>query len=220
MSNVSLGLPPDVQTYLVEHGTREPEILRRLREETAMLPQHDMQIAPEQGSFLALLVELIGAKRCIELGTFTGYSSLVVALAMPSDGQIVCCDLSEEWTSVARRYWTEAGVADRVDLRLGPALKTLDELIAGGASGTFDFAFIDAAKREYPDYHERIVRLLRQGGLAVYDNVLWGGEVVDESRQDEDTLGVRRLNDRLLRDERVTLSMIPVADGLTLVRKR
>ena len=220
MSNASLGLPPDLHAYLVEHGVREPEILTRLRAETSLLPQHDMQIAPEQGAFMSMLVGLIGARRCIELGTFTGYSSLTVALALPPDGRIVCCDVSEEWTSVARRYWSEAGVADRVDLRLGPALQTLDELIAGGASGTFDFAFIDASKREYPDYHERILRLLRQGGLAVYDNVLWDGDVIDESKTDPDTVGVRRLNDRLLADERVSISMIPVADGLTLVQKR
>jgi len=203
MSNVSVGLAPDLHAYLVEHGVREPDILRRLREETADLPQHDMQIAPEQGALMALLVGLIGARRCIELGTFTGYSSLAVALALPADGEIVCCDVSEEWTSVARRYWSEAGVADRVDLRLGPALETLDDLIAGGASGTFDFAFIDASKQEYPDYHERILRLLRQGGLAVYDNVFWDGDVIDESKTDPDTVGVRRLNDRLLADERV-----------------
>ena len=220
MSNVSVGLAPDLHAYLVEHGVREPDILRRLREETADLPQHDMQIAPEQGALMALLVGLIGARRCIELGTFTGYSSLAVALALPADGEIVCCDVSEEWTSVARRYWAEAGVADRVDLRLGPALETLDDLIASGASGTFDFAFIDASKREYPDYHERILRLLRQGGLAVYDNVFWDGDVIDESKTDPDTVGVRRLNDRLLADERVSISMIPVADGLTLVQKR
>jgi predicted O-methyltransferase YrrM len=220
MSNVSVGLAPDLHAYLVEHGVREPDILRRLREETADLPQHDMQIAPEQGALMALLVGLIGARRCIELGTFTGYSSLAVALALPADGEIVCCDVSEEWTSVARRYWSEAGVADRVDLRLGPALETLDDLIAGGASGTFDFAFIDASKQEYPDYHERILRLLRQGGLAVYDNVFWDGDVLDESKTDPDTIGVRRLNDRLLADERVSISMIPVADGLTLVQKR
>lgn len=220
MSNVSVGLAPDLHAYLVEHGVREPDILRRLREETADLPQHNMQIAPEQGALMALLVGLIGARRCIELGTFTGYSSLAVALALPADGEIVCCDVSEEWTSVARRYWSEAGVADRVDLRLGPALETLDDLTAGGASGTFDFAFIDASKREYPDYHERILRLLRQGGLAVYDNVLWDGDVIDESKTDPDTVGVRRLNDRLLADERVSISMIPVADGLTLVQKR
>jgi predicted O-methyltransferase YrrM len=220
MSNVSVGLAPDLHAYLVEHGVREPDILRRLREETADLPQHDMQIAPEQGALMALLVGLIGARRCIELGTFTGYSSLAVALALPADGEIVCCDVSEEWTSVARRYWSEAGVADRVDLRLGPALETLDDLIAGGASGTFDFAFIDASKQEYPDYHERILRLLRQGGLAVYDNVFWDGDILDDSKTDPDTVGVRRLNDRLLADERVSISMIPVADGLTLVQKR
>ena len=220
MTNVSLGLPPDMQSYLVRHGVREPEILRRLRDETALLPQHDMQIAPEQGALLALLVELLGAKRCLELGTFTGYSSLVVALAMPSDGTIVCCDVSDEWTSVARRYWAEAGVADRVDLRLGPALETMDALLAGGAEGTFDFAFIDAHKKEYPDYHERVVRLLRSGGLAAYDNVFWDGGVIDESMQDEETLGVRRLNERLAADERVSIAMLPVADGVTLARKR
>jgi predicted O-methyltransferase YrrM len=220
MSNVSMGLPPDLHAYLVRNGVREPEILKRLRDETALLPQHNMQIAPEQGALLALLVELVGAKRCIEIGTFTGYSSTVVALAMPPDGTIVCCDVSEEWTAVARRYWAEAGVADRVDLRLAPAIETLDKLLAGGAEGTFDFAFIDARKSEYPDYHERIVRLLRSGGLAAYDNVLWGGSVVDESKQDEETLGVRRLNERLAADQRVTISMLPVADGVTLARKR
>ena len=220
MSNVSLGVPPDLQAYLVEHGVREPDILKRLRDETALLPQHDMQIAPEQGAFLSMLVSLIDARRCIELGTFTGYSSLVVALAMPADGTIVCCDVSDEWTSVARRYWAEAGVEDRVDLRLGPALETLDDLLAGGAAGTFDFAFIDAAKNEYPDYHERILRLLRPGGLAVYDNVFWGGDVVNTGSTNADLLGVQRLNDRLASDERITVSMLPVADGLTLARKR
>ena len=220
MSNVSMGLPPDLQGYLVRHGVRESELLKKLRDETALLPQHNMQIAPEQGALLALLVELIGARRCLEIGTFTGYSSLVVAMAMPSDGTIVCCDISEEWTAIARRYWAEAGVADRVDLRLAPALVTLDQLIAGGAEGTFDFAFVDARKSEYPDYHERVVRLLRPGGLAAYDNVLWDGGVVDESMQDEDTLGVRRLNERLAADERVSISMLPLADGVTLARKR
>lgn len=220
MSNVSMGLPPDMQDYLLRHGVREPEILARLRDETARLPEHNMQIAPEQGALLALLVELIGAKRCIEIGTFTGYSSLVVALAMPPDGTIVCCDISDEWTSVARRYWAQAGVADRVDLRLGPALDTMDELLANGGEGTFDFAFIDASKREYPDYHERIVRLLRSGGLAAYDNVFWDGGVIDESLQDDDVGGVRRLNERLAADERVSIAMLPIADGVTLARKR
>jgi predicted O-methyltransferase YrrM len=220
MSNASIGLPPDLHAYLLKHGTREPEILRRLREETASIPQHSMQIAPEQGALMGLLVELSGARRAIELGTFTGYSSLAVMLAMPPEGTIVCCDISDEWTSVARRYWAEAGVADRVHLRLAPALETLDALIAGGAAGTFDFAFVDANKRDYPEYHERIVQLLAPGGLALYDNVLWGGGVIDDSMTDPDTLGVRRLNERLAADERVTISMIPVADGLTLARKR
>ena len=220
MANASMGLPADLEQYLVKHGVREPEILARLRDETALIPQHNMQIAPEQGALLALLVELTGAKRCLEIGTFTGYSSLIVALAMPPDGTIVCCDVSEEWTAVARRYWAEAGVADRVDLRLAPALETLDALLADGAEGTFDFAFIDARKSEYPDYHERVVRLLRSGGLAAYDNVLWGGAVADESKQDEDTLAIRRLNDRLATDERVTIAMLPLADGVTLARKR
>jgi predicted O-methyltransferase YrrM len=220
MSNASIGLPPDLHAYLTRYGVREPQILRRLREETAELPQHGMQIAPEQGALMALLVGLSGARRAIELGTFTGYSSLAVMLAMPPDGTMVCCDVSAEWTSVARRYWSEAGVADRVDLRLAPALETLDALLASGAAGTFDFAFIDAAKRDYPDYHERIVQLLRSGGLAIYDNVLWDGDVIDKSKTDPATVGVRRLNERLATDERVTISMIPVADGLTLALKR
>ena len=220
MANASMGLPPDLEDYLVKHGVREPEILARLRDETALIPQHNMQIAPEQGALLALLVELTGAKRCLEIGTFTGYSSLVVAMAMPPDGTIVCCDISKEWTAIARRYWAEAGVVDRVDLRLGPALVTMDKLLADGAEGTFDFAFVDARKSEYPDYHERVVRLLRSGGLAVYDNVLWGGAVADESNQHEDTLAIRRLNDRLATDERVTIAMLPLADGVTLARKR
>jgi predicted O-methyltransferase YrrM len=220
MANTSIGLDPDLHAYLIAHGVREPDILRRLRDETASLPQHNMQIAPEQGAFMALLVGLAGSRRAIELGTFTGYSSLAVLLAMPPDGTIVCCDVSDEWTSVARRYWAEAGVADRVDLRLAPAIETLDALLAGGAAGTFDFAFIDAAKVDYTDYHERIVQLLGSGGLAVYDNVLWSGGVIDEAKTDADTNGVRRLNERLATDERVTISMIPVGDGLTLALKR
>jgi predicted O-methyltransferase YrrM len=220
MARTSFGVSDDIHAYILRHGVREPAIFRRLREETAALPQAGMQIAPDQGAFLAMLVGIIAPKRALELGTFTGYSSLAIATAMPPDGVLVCCDVSDEWTSVARRYWAEAGVTERVDLRLGPALATLDALLAGGGAGTFDFAFIDASKREYPDYHERVVQLLRQGGLAVYDNVLWGGSVVDESQADEDTVGIRRLNERIGRDERVEVSMIPVGDGLTLARKR
>ncbi|HET9457725.1 MAG TPA: class I SAM-dependent methyltransferase [Candidatus Limnocylindrales bacterium] len=220
MASTSQGLSPELIAYLVEHGVRESELLARLRDETSSIPEANMQIPPEQGAFLAMLVRLMGARRCLELGTFTGYSSLSVALALPPDGRLVCCDMSEEWTSVARRYWAEAGVADRVELRLGPALESLDALLDEGAAGTFDFAFVDASKREYPDYHERILRLLRSGGLVVYDNVLWGGAVIDPAETDLDTVGVRRLNDRLATDERVDLAMLPVADGLALARKR
>lgn len=220
MARTSFGVPDDIHDYILRHGVREPAIFRRLREETAGLPQAGMQIAPDQGALLAMLVGIIQPRRAIELGTFTGYSSLAIATAMPPDGVLVCCDVSDEWTSIARRFWAEAGVTERVDLRLGPALGTLDVLLAGGAAGTFDFAFIDASKREYPDYHERIVQLLRQGGLAVYDNVLWGGAVIDASQTDADTAGIRRLNERIGLDERVEVSMIPVGDGLTLARKR
>jgi predicted O-methyltransferase YrrM len=215
-----MGLGSDVQAYLLRHGVREPELLARLREETKSLPMARMQVAPEQGAFLALLVRLTGARRCLEIGTFTGYSSLAVALALPPDGTIVCCDVSEEWTSMARRYWAEAGVADRVELRLAPALDSLAALLDGGAAGTFDFAFVDAAKQEYPDYHEAVMGLLGSGGLAVYDNVLWGGAVADPAASDDDTAAIRRFNERLATDERVDIVMLPIADGVTLARKR
>ena len=220
MSTISLGLSDDLHDYLVSVGVREPEILRRLRDETAPLPMHQMQIAPEQGAFMGLLVELLGARRCLELGTFTGYSSLAVALRLPPDGQIVCCDVSEEWTSVARRYWAEAGVADKVDLRLAPALETLDALIADGQAGTFDFAFLDADKELYPYYYERILQLLRPGGLLAIDNVFASGAVADPTNDDPRILAIRRLNDLIATDERVSVSMVPIADGLTLVRRR
>jgi caffeoyl-CoA O-methyltransferase len=220
MSTVSVGLPDDLQAYLVKVGTREPEILRRLREETAPLPMHDMQIAPEQGALMQLLVELVGATRCLELGTFTGYSSLAVALAMPPHGRIVCCDVSEEWTSIAHRYWAEAGVADKVDLRLGPALDTLDALLGEGQAGSFDFAFLDADKENYPAYYERIVELLRPGGLLAIDNVFGGGRIADSSRRDANLEAIRSLNERVATDERVTIALVPISDGLTLARKR
>ena len=220
MTKTSRGLEPELHEYLLRQGVREPDVLARLREETGPLPMSQMQIAPEQGACMALVAELIGARRCLEVGTFTGYSSLAVALRLPEDGTIVCCDVSEEWTSVARRYWAEAGVADRVELRLAPALESLDALLQGGAAGTFDFAFIDAAKQEYPDYHEAVMRLLRSGGLAVYDNVLWGGAVADPAADDPDTRAIRRFNERLSTDERVDMVMLPVADGVTLAQKR
>jgi predicted O-methyltransferase YrrM len=220
MSNTSIGLPDDLHDYLLRIGVREHPLLARLREETASIPEHQMQIAPEQGAFMALLVELIGARRCLELGTFTGYSSLAVALALPPGGTIVCCDVSEEWTAIARRYWAEAGVADRVDMRLGPALETLDALLADGAAETFDFAFLDADKGLYPDYYERIVELLRPGGLLAIDNVFGAGGAADPSETNPQVQAIRQLNDRVVSDERVSISTVPIADGLTLARKR
>src|SRR6476619_4168604 len=179
MTNKTIGLSDELAAYVVEVGTREPDVLARLRAETAALPEHRMQVAPEQGAFLAMLVELTGARRCLEVGTFTGYSSLAVAMALPEDGRIVCCDVSEAWTSIARRYWDEAGVAGKIDLRIAPATETLDRLIANGEEDAFDFAFIDADKVGYDDYYERLLRLVRPGGLIAVDNTLWHGAVLD-----------------------------------------
>jgi predicted O-methyltransferase YrrM len=220
VSNATLGLPADLHAYLLEVGVREAEILRELREETAGLPEHDMQIAPEQGAFMALLVELTGARRCLEVGTFTGYSSLAVALALPPDGSIVCCDISREWTDVARRYWERAGVADRIELRLGPALDSLDDLLTEGRAATFDFAFLDADKVNYPAYMDRALALLGPGGLLAIDNVFWGGEVANPAADDESVRAIRSMSRSLAEDGRVSLAMVPIADGLTLARKR
>ncbi|MDP9221549.1 MAG: class I SAM-dependent methyltransferase [Actinomycetota bacterium] len=220
MSARTLGLPDDLHEYVLRVGVREPEVLRRLREETAGLPEHNMQIAPEQGAFMALLAELTGARRCLELGTFTGYSALAVALALPPEGRIVCCDVSREWTDIARRYWAEAGVADRVELRIGPALDSLDALLGDGAADSFDFAFVDADKTEYPAYYDRLLRLVRPGGLMLFDNVFWGGEVARPEVDNEDVRAVRELNERLAADERVSIAVVPIADGLTLARRR
>ncbi len=220
MSVKSVGLSDELHGYLLRFGVREPEILARLREETGRLPQRDMQIAPEQGSFMALLVELLQPRRCLEVGTFTGYSSLAVALALPDDGRVVCCDVSEEWTDIARRYWTEAGVQDLCELRLAPAIHTLDDLLAQGQRATFDFAFLDADKENYPGYYEQILELLRPGGLLLVDNVFWNGEVARPDVDEPAVRAVRALNQRIAADERVTVAMIPLADGLTLARKR
>jgi caffeoyl-CoA O-methyltransferase len=220
MANKTMGISDDLAAYIVGVGTREPDVLARLREETAVIPQHNMQIAPEQGAFLALLVELIQARRCIEVGTFTGYSSTAVALALPEDGQIICCDVSEEWTSLARKYWAEAGVTGKVDLRIAPAAETLDQLLAGGQESTYDFAFVDADKAGYDAYYERLLRLVRPGGLIVFDNTLWGGDVLDTDPSDEDTRALQELNAKLAHDERITLCLLPVADGVTLARRR
>jgi predicted O-methyltransferase YrrM len=220
VANTTLGLPTDLHDYLRRVAVREPAVLRRLRAETASMPEANMQIAPEQGALMALLAELTGARRCLELGTFTGYSALAVALVLPPGGRVVCCDMSREWTDVGRRFWAEAGVDDRIEVRIGPALDSLDAMINEGASDSVDFAFVDAAKEEYPAYYERLMRLVRRGGLMLFDNVFWGGDVVNPEVDDSDVRGIRELNERLAADERVTVAMVPLADGLTLVRRR
>ncbi|MGB6295125.1 MAG: class I SAM-dependent methyltransferase, partial [Rivularia sp. (in: cyanobacteria)] len=209
-----------IYQYLLSVSIREPEVLTKLRQETAKHPRNIMQISPEQGQFMALLVQLMGAKKTLEIGVFTGYSSLVVALALPPEGKMVACDVSEEYTSIARSYWEQAGVADKIDLRIAPAIATLDQLIAAGETDTFDFAFIDADKSSYDDYYERALKLIRPGGLIAIDNVLWYGKVADSQIQDNRTKKLRALNEKIHQDERVTISMVPIADGLTLARKR
>ncbi len=222
MSRNSVERSDRVYDYLVQVGTREHAVLQRLREATTREAGDDaaMQISPDQGAFMAMLVRIAGAHRCIEVGTFTGYSALAVALALPDGGQVVACDISEKWTAIARRYWAEAGVAHKIDLRLAPALPTLDGLLAQGDAGSFDFALLDAEKTEYDAYYERALKLLRPGGLVAIDNVLWSGRVADPTVTDADTRALRTLNDKVQRDERVDICMVPVADGLTLARKR
>jgi len=220
MTNKTLELDNRLYDYLLSVSLREPEILRQLREETSNHPMGRMQIAPDQGQFMAFLVQLIGAKKVLEIGVFTGYSSLVVALALPSYGKIIACDISEEDTNIARRYWEKAGVTDKIELRLAPALQTLDELIASGEINSFDFIFIDADKKNYPEYYERALQLVRSGGLIAIDNVLWSGKVADPEIQDGQTQAIRNFNEKLHQDERVTLSLVSIADGLTLALKR
>lgn len=220
MSNRSIMLTDSLYEYMTDVSLRESPLLLALREETSELTQRSMQISPEQGQFMALLARLTGARRCLEVGVFTGYSSLVIALALPDDGSIVACDVSEEWTAVARRYWLEAGVAPKIELRLAPATETLDDLLEKGRAGTFDFAFIDADKTNYLAYYERTLALLRTGGLALVDNTLWSGRVADPEVADADTVALRHFNEVLHRDERVDLSLLPMGDGLTVVRKR
>ena len=213
-------LSEELYAYLLDISLRELPVMQRLREETASMEQANMQIGPEQGQFMALLVELIGARSVLEVGTFTGYSALAMAVALPENGALVACDVSEEWTAIGRRYWEEAGVAHKIDLRLAPALETLDALLAEGRAGTFDFAFIDADKEGYDVYYERALELVRLGGLIALDNTLWEGKVADPTATDIDTEAIRAINTKLSLDERVTLSLIPVGDGLTLARKR
>lgn len=213
-------LPEAVERYVSLDITRETELQKRLRAETARLPQAGMQIGPDQGALLALLARAIGAKRAIEIGTFTGYSALAVAAALPTDGKLVCCDVSEEWTAIARRYWEEAGLAKRIELRLGPALKTLAALTTKHGPGSFDFAFIDADKPAYDAYYEACLVLLRPGGLIALDNMLWSGNVAAPKKRDADTTALRALNAKIRDDLRVDCCLLTVGDGVMLARKR
>jgi len=209
-----------VSDYIIRLGTQETAVMRALRDETAVLPMAGMQIGPDQGQLLGFLVRLIGAKRALEIGTFTGYSALAVAQALPAEGRLICCDVSEEWTSIGRRYWREAGIADRIDLRIGPALGTLAALEAQGQAGGFDFAFIDADKENYDGYYEACLRLVRPGGLIAIDNVLWSGAVADPANNSDSTAALKALNQKIREDGRVDLCLLPIGDGVTLVRPR
>lgn len=208
-------LPEKISRYIAEHAVREPGILRELRAATASLPNAGMQIGADQGQFMALLVRAIGARSCLEIGTFTGYSALAVALALPEDGRIVCCDLSEEWTAIGKPFWRKAGVEKKIDLKIGPALDTLKKL-----KGPFDFVFIDADKGNYENYYEACLPMVRRGGIMAVDNTLWSGWVADRGNNDADTAALRKFNDRLHRDERVEISLLPLGDGVTLALKK
>lgn len=220
MSPRTIGLDDRLYEYLLAVSLREPPILERLRAETRTLPGAGMQIAPEQGQFMSLLVRLTAAGRILEIGTFTGYSALAMALALPADGRIVACDVSAEWTAIARRYWAEAGVADRIALHLAPARTTLAALLAAGDAESYDFAFIDADKENYRAYYEDCLRLVRPGGLIAIDNTLWAGRVCDPEERDAETEAIRALNSYLRTDSRIDLSLVPIGDGLTLARRR
>ena len=215
MARGAVDLPAKLFEYVISHGTRETPVQRRLREATHRIPMGGMQIGPDQAALMQMLVRLLGAKRCIEIGTFTGYSALAVALALPSDGKVICCDVSREWTYIGRRFWKKAGVNRKIDLRIAPALQTLKTL-----KGPFDFAFIDADKTNYQNYFEKCLKLLRRGGLIAIDNTLWYGRVLDAKDRDQDTRAIRAFNRRLAKDRRVDLSLVPIGDGVTLARKR
>jgi predicted O-methyltransferase YrrM len=222
MSNETLTLTPQVYAYLIRHGVREPKVLADLRTATAEQAgaAAGMQIAPEQGAFMAMLVSLISARKTLEAGVFTGYSAAIVALALPADGTVVACDISDKWSALAREYWQLAGVVDKIDLRIAPATQTMDALIDAGESGSFDFIFLDAEKTEYQAYYERALALLRPDGLVAIDNVLWSGRVADDTATDDDTVAIRAFNAMVHDDDRVTVSMVPIADGLTLAHKK
>lgn len=220
MATKTLNVTDQLYQYIQSVSVREPEIFAELRRETAKLPMGHMQISPEQGQFMALLVELIEAKKTLEIGVFTGYSAMAVANVLPEGGHVVACDISKEWTDIAQQYWTKAGVREKIDLRLGPALETLNQLLENGEAESFDFAFIDADKKSYDAYYERILQLLRPGGLMLLDNVLQEGRVADASVNDDITEAIRQLNKKIFADQRVSISLVPMSDGITLVRKR
>jgi caffeoyl-CoA O-methyltransferase len=220
MSTRTISVDDRLYDYILKVSVREPDVLRRLREETAPLQGAGMQISPEQGQFLRFLIEALGVRTAIEIGVFTGYSSTCIALAMPAEGRLIACDVNESWTSMARRYWREAGVEGRIELRLAEALTTLDRLLADGGGGTFDFAFVDADKENMDGYYERCLRLLRPGGIVAFDNVLWNGSVADPDNHKDSTTAIRALNQKLYGDERVSITLVPIGDGLTLARKR
>ena len=220
MSNKTLCITEKLYEYMLSVSLREPEVLRELRLETGLDEQANMQIAPEQGQFMALLVRLLGAKKTLDIGVYTGYSSLCIGLALPQDGRVIACDLNRQWTDIAKRYWHKAGVGDKIDLRLAPARQILEELLANkAAAASFDFAFIDADKVNYDIYYEYCLQLIRPGGLIAVDNVLWDGAVAEETVDDVDTEAIRALNNKIHADPRVELSLVPIADGLTLARK-
>lgn len=220
MSDYTLNLTPSVYQYLLKNSLREPEVLERLREQTHKMSMAQMQISPEQGQFMRLLIEMMQAKKTLEIGVFTGYSTLSVALGLPENGKIVACDINIEWTKIAKKFWEMAGVTNKIDLRLAPALDTLHTLIDQGEANTFDFSFIDADKANYDAYYEMSLKLLRPGGVIAIDNVLWDGDVADPNNQEKNTLAIRELNAKVHHDERVSMSMLPIGDGLTLARKR
>ena len=220
MSKQTTGLEKTLSDYIQSISLREPDFLKQLREETAKLSIARMQISPEQGQLMALLVQLMGAKKTLEIGVFTGYSALAVALALPVDGKMIACEISEAHTAIAKDFWGRAGVSEKIDLRIAPALETLEKLIAEGETGSFDLAFIDADKRSYENYYERALTLLRPGGLILIDNVLWSGKVTDPTITDKQTQAIREFNQKIHQDSRISLSVMAIADGLTLALKR
>lgn len=220
MSSTAIVLTPEIYQYYQSHTIRKHSVLDALRQETLKMHDAQMQICPEQGVFMQMLIKMLNARKTIEIGTFTGYSALSVALAMPDDGKVIACDTSKEWTAIAQKYWREAGVGHKIELKIAPAMETLQTLLDANQAGTFDFIFIDADKENYLNYYEASLKLIRVGGIIAIDNVLWYGRVADKQNQAPSTVQIRQLNEHILNDSRVDLSMLPIGDGLTLAMKR